>query len=130
MLVGHAQIQARVEMAVSISTPIVFSPSGEYCMISSPDGVLKLWETSTSKLSQQYTPSSHLTATCTCLSWGPKKHTDTSVSLLDLNCYCLKGIIYLHSWLVAIAVRPVSQFKCMSWFSSVSLCVTLSIIEI
>lgn len=62
------------------SMPIAFSSSGEYCIFSSPDGVLKLWETSTSKLKQQYTPSSHLTAICTCLSWGPSQYIETSSS--------------------------------------------------
>ncbi|XP_076100373.1 WD repeat-containing protein 43-like [Mytilus galloprovincialis] len=60
-------------LKMALSTPVSFSSNGEYCMYSSPDGVLKVYDTSTSKISQQYTPSSHLTATCTCLSWGPKR---------------------------------------------------------
>lgn len=49
-----------------------FSDSGEYLLHSSPDGILKLWETDTGLLKQEYTPSSHLSATCNCLSWCSK----------------------------------------------------------
>ncbi|CAL1265776.1 unnamed protein product [Larinioides sclopetarius] len=50
---------------------IAFSHHGEYLAYSSPDGCLKIWETSTGTLKQEFTPSSHLTATCTTLTWGP-----------------------------------------------------------
>ncbi|XP_064622092.1 WD repeat-containing protein 43-like [Lineus longissimus] len=53
------------------NSPLSFSSSGEYLAHSSPDGTLKLWQTSTATLSQEYTPSSHLSATCTCINWGP-----------------------------------------------------------
>ncbi|KAG8185554.1 hypothetical protein JTE90_017559 [Oedothorax gibbosus] len=52
-----------------------FSQNGEYLAYSSPDGCLKIWETSTNILKQEYTPSSHLSATCSSLSWGPYKQT-------------------------------------------------------
>jgi len=35
----------------------------------SSDSVLHLWDVKTGKQTQQYLPSSHLTATFTCLSW-------------------------------------------------------------
>ncbi|CAN7939132.1 unnamed protein product [Ixodes hexagonus] len=54
--------------------PVSFSNNGEYLAYSSSDGRLKLWECSSGKLKQEYTPSSHLSATCTCLSWGPTRH--------------------------------------------------------
>ncbi|XP_035221166.1 WD repeat-containing protein 43-like [Stegodyphus dumicola] len=50
-----------------------FSSDGQYFAYSSPDGCLKIWETSTNILKQEYTPSSHLSATCSSLSWGPCK---------------------------------------------------------
>ena len=65
-------------LKMAVSTSVSFSSNGEYCLYSSPDGVLKLWDTATCKLSQQYTPSSHLTTTCTCLSWGPKRQMSVS----------------------------------------------------
>ncbi|KAJ8308007.1 hypothetical protein KUTeg_012881 [Tegillarca granosa] len=55
----------------------VISPNGEYILHSSPDGVLKLWETESGVLKQEYTPSSHLSATCTCLSWSPKQQMES-----------------------------------------------------
>lgn len=65
-----------------------FSQNGEYLAYSSPDGCLKIWETSTSILKQEYTPSSHLSATCSSLSWGPHKQTSVCKSVL-----CYKFII-------------------------------------
>ncbi|XP_046551150.1 WD repeat-containing protein 43-like [Haliotis rubra] len=54
--------------------PLDFSQNGEVLAYSSPDGVLKLWDSSTGQLNKEYTPSSHLSATCSCLSWGPGRH--------------------------------------------------------
>ncbi|XP_014663435.1 PREDICTED: WD repeat-containing protein 43-like [Priapulus caudatus] len=59
---------------MEVVDPRVFSPSGEYLAYSSPDGRLKLWETSTGTLQQEYTPASHLSATCTCICWCPTRH--------------------------------------------------------
>ena len=58
--------------------PVAFSPTGEYFAYSSPDGTLKLWETATGTLKQEYTPSSHLSATCTCLAWCPSSKSNVS----------------------------------------------------
>lgn len=55
------------------SVPFAVSENGENAIYSSPDGVLKLWESATGNLRQQYTPSAHLSASCTCLAWGPSK---------------------------------------------------------
>ncbi|XP_064484330.1 WD repeat-containing protein 43-like [Ornithodoros turicata] len=54
--------------------PVAVSNNGDLLAYSTPDGRLKLWETASGKLKQEYTPSSHLSATCTCLSWGPTRH--------------------------------------------------------
>lgn len=56
----------------------VFSNHGEYLALSSYDGRLKLWETSSGCLKQEYTPSSHLSSTCTCLTWSTDKRSFTS----------------------------------------------------
>ncbi|CAL8090103.1 unnamed protein product [Orchesella dallaii] len=48
-----------------------FSSSGEYLGVSGTDGRLRIWDTSTSVLKQEFVPSSHLTATCTCIEWAP-----------------------------------------------------------
>ncbi|OWF41846.1 WD repeat-containing protein 43-like [Mizuhopecten yessoensis] len=56
---------------MELSMPFSVTQNGEYALYSSPDGVLKLWETDTGTLRQEYTPSTHLSATCTCLAWCP-----------------------------------------------------------
>jgi len=54
---------------------VQFSPNGEYLAYSTPDGTLKLWETVTGNIKQEYTPSSHLSASCSCLCWSPKRQS-------------------------------------------------------
>lgn len=54
------------------TTPLEFSKDGEFVVHSSHDGVIKVWETATNTLKNEYKPSSHLSATCSCLSWCPK----------------------------------------------------------
>ena len=63
--------------------PLAFSPNVEFCAYSSPDGSLKLWETNTGSLKQEYIPSSHLSATCSCLSWGPSKAQVEKTSVIS-----------------------------------------------
>ncbi|XP_071793141.1 WD repeat-containing protein 43-like [Asterias amurensis] len=58
---------------MATSGVISYSPTGNFLAVSSPDGRLSLWDTATATISQQYTPSSHLSATCTCLSWCPTR---------------------------------------------------------
>ncbi|XP_054707901.1 WD repeat-containing protein 43-like [Uloborus diversus] len=59
----------------SFNNIVEFSENGEYVAYSSPDGCLKIWEASTNILKQEYTPSAHLSATCSSLRWGPCKQT-------------------------------------------------------
>ncbi|KAK7103270.1 WD repeat-containing protein 43-like [Littorina saxatilis] len=51
-----------------------FSPKGDYLAYAGFDGVLKIWETTTGNSVADFSPSKHLTATCTCLQWGPGRH--------------------------------------------------------
>ncbi|CAD5111440.1 DgyrCDS748 [Dimorphilus gyrociliatus] len=53
-----------------------FSPNHNYLASASHDGVLKIYDVDTSTIKQQYTPSAHLTTTCTCLSWAPREVTE------------------------------------------------------
>lgn len=50
-----------------------FSPGGEFLSVSGSDGRLRIWETKdkSSLLKQEFVPSAHLSATCTCLEWAP-----------------------------------------------------------
>jgi WD40 repeat protein len=54
-----------------------FSINGEYFGYGSPDGTLKLWQTTNGILKQEYTHSTHLTAVCSCIGWGPVKKVKT-----------------------------------------------------
>ncbi|XP_077521733.1 WD repeat-containing protein 43 isoform X1 [Amblyomma americanum] len=62
------------ENMAALAGHVSVSSNGQYLAHSSADGRLKLWDTSASTLKQEYTPSAHLSAKCTCLSWGPVRH--------------------------------------------------------
>ncbi|XP_013865349.1 WD repeat-containing protein 43 [Austrofundulus limnaeus] len=56
----------------SLQLPCVFSPkSRQYLAVCAQDGRLRIWNTDSKTLHQEYVPSAHLSATCTCISWGP-----------------------------------------------------------
>uniref|UniRef100_A0A6Q2X7D4 Small-subunit processome Utp12 domain-containing protein n=1 Tax=Esox lucius TaxID=8010 RepID=A0A6Q2X7D4_ESOLU len=42
-----------------------------YLALCAQDGRLRIWNTDSKTLHQEYVPSAHLSATCTCISWGP-----------------------------------------------------------
>ena len=65
---------------MAVVQPIGFSPHGEYLALSSPDGTLKIWDTESGTIRQEYTPSSHLSSTCSCLAWNPGRRTKVSRS--------------------------------------------------
>ncbi|XP_063039614.1 WD repeat-containing protein 43 [Engraulis encrasicolus] len=52
--------------------PCAFSPkSHQYLALCAQDGRLRIWNTDSKTLHQEYVPSAHLSATCTCIAWGP-----------------------------------------------------------
>ncbi|XP_010903377.1 WD repeat-containing protein 43 [Esox lucius] len=56
----------------SSGQPCVFSPKlHQYLALCAQDGRLRIWNTDSKTLHQEYVPSAHLSATCTCISWGP-----------------------------------------------------------
>ncbi|MGH0156418.1 UNVERIFIED_CONTAM: hypothetical protein FKN15_052245 [Acipenser sinensis] len=56
----------------ALVSPCAFSPkSHQYLALSTQDGRLRLWDILSNTLYQEYVPSAHLSATCTCLTWGP-----------------------------------------------------------
>uniref|UniRef100_A0A672HSF5 Small-subunit processome Utp12 domain-containing protein n=1 Tax=Salarias fasciatus TaxID=181472 RepID=A0A672HSF5_SALFA len=73
-LIGRTQ---RSEMAADggsspLQLPCVFSPkSRQYLALCAQDGRLRVWNTDSKTLQQEYVPSAHLSATCTCIAWGP-----------------------------------------------------------
>lgn len=76
--VNHARrLEQRSEMAAdggssSLQLPCVFSPkSRQYLALCAQDGRLRVWNTDSKTLHQEYVPSAHLSATCICIAWGP-----------------------------------------------------------
>uniref|UniRef100_A0A8C8DM02 WD repeat domain 43 n=1 Tax=Oryzias sinensis TaxID=183150 RepID=A0A8C8DM02_9TELE len=56
----------------SLQLPCVFSPkSRQYLAVCAQDGRLRIWNTDSKTINQEYVPSAHLSATCTCIAWGP-----------------------------------------------------------
>ncbi|KAJ3594737.1 hypothetical protein NHX12_004044 [Muraenolepis orangiensis] len=52
--------------------PCAFSPkSRQYLALCAQDGRLRIWNTDSKTLHQEYVPSAHLSATCSCIAWGP-----------------------------------------------------------
>ncbi|MBN3324680.1 WDR43 protein, partial [Atractosteus spatula] len=58
--------------SASLVFPSAFSPkSRQYLAVCAQDGRLRIWDTQSNTLHQEYVPSAHLSATCSCISWGP-----------------------------------------------------------
>ncbi|XP_021944574.1 WD repeat-containing protein 43 [Folsomia candida] len=57
-----------------------FSPSGEFLSVCGSDGRLRIWDTKgkSSCLKQEFVPSAHLSATCTCIEWAPSSSTSNA----------------------------------------------------
>ncbi|XP_075211336.1 WD repeat-containing protein 43 [Lycorma delicatula] len=48
---------------------VCFSPCGNYLVHFNVSGRLRIWETETSYLKQEFTPGSHLSSPCSCVAW-------------------------------------------------------------
>jgi len=55
-----------------------FEYSTSNLAVSTVDGPLRLWDSSTGKLLSEYLHRSHLTAVCTCLKWKPSSSCHTT----------------------------------------------------
>uniref|UniRef100_A0A8C1NHH3 WD repeat domain 43 n=1 Tax=Cyprinus carpio TaxID=7962 RepID=A0A8C1NHH3_CYPCA len=52
--------------------PCSFSPKSQrFLALCAQDGRLRIWNTDSKTLQQEYVPSAHLSAACTCVTWGP-----------------------------------------------------------
>lgn len=56
-------------MDISFHHVSEFSPDNKLFALIDDQGVLKIWDTETNELKQEYTPNLHLSAPCTCLTW-------------------------------------------------------------
>ena len=73
-----------------------FSPDGQYWANCGVDGKLKIWETATSRLKQEYVPNLHLSSPCSVLSWITFSQHSTNISVrhvLTIYFYFLTLII-------------------------------------
>ena len=50
--------------------PYDFDNNGRFLALLTPDGRLKVWTCTNGSLKHEFTPSSHLATTCTCLKWS------------------------------------------------------------
>lgn len=66
------------------NVPIAVSDCGQYLSYCTIDGQLKIWDTLSGQLKQEYTPSSHLSATCVTISW-PLRLTDGHNERIEVN---------------------------------------------
>ncbi|KAM9465876.1 WD repeat-containing protein 43 isoform 1-T1 [Clarias gariepinus] len=56
--------------------PCTFSPTSlHYLAVCAQDGRLRIWNADSRALHREYVPSAHLSATCTCIAWGPCRAT-------------------------------------------------------
>ena len=61
------------------------SSNGECAAVCTPDGVIKFYDTLTSSLKQEYASSTHLQASCSCLSWSVHGSNSSSSSSQQKN---------------------------------------------
>ncbi|CAH2987314.1 unnamed protein product [Chilo suppressalis] len=106
-------------MAVS-----AFSEDGKYYSIISKDGRLKIWDTETNVLKQEYTPDLHLTSPPSCLQWiivsssagSPQKGGKRKQSFSEQETQCIvlgttSGKILLYSVTQAKVENVISDSK-------------------
>ncbi|GBM92693.1 WD repeat-containing protein 43 [Araneus ventricosus] len=85
-----------------------FSVDGKYFAVSSEHGSLKIWETPTNALKQEYILKSSANISCSSLIWGPNKHeviidAEAEANMKHSICQCLiigteKGEILLFDF--------------------------------
>lgn len=62
-----------------------FSPDGKFYAFLSQDGKLKIWDTETGELKQEFVPQLHLTVPFTCFTWiniAPQSDTQFKVTCI------------------------------------------------
>lgn len=77
---ARVAVQVRYKLNMAGLECSAFSEDGKYFCYSGADGKLKVWDTESGILSQEYTPNLHLSSPCTCLTWVSSR---TSVSHVE-----------------------------------------------
>ena len=62
----------------SVNEKFKFSPIGQELALTTYDGRITIWDAQTRQMKNQYIPSKHLSAVCTCLSWMPLRETSST----------------------------------------------------
>lgn len=75
-------------MAVS-----AFSEDGKYYSNISKDGRLRIWDTETNVLKQEYTPDLHLTSPPSCIQWISVSNAAVSTHVVFKHITCLYLIL-------------------------------------
>ncbi|XP_073725549.1 WD repeat-containing protein 43 [Misgurnus anguillicaudatus] len=69
---GHMRNGKMATDGGQAALPCAFSTkSRQFLALCAQDGRLRIWNTDSKTLQQEYVPSAHLSATCTCATWGP-----------------------------------------------------------
>ena len=95
---------------MATNMPVKFSLNGNYYAYTSADGSLKIWETNSGILKHEYTPSSHLSATCTCISWSPTALLEASFTSAQVAAV---WAAILNKFAVRLRLLP--QARQISW---------------
>ena len=75
---GLNKLSVRAGMGDTLKSCFDFEPDGGSIAYATADGLLRIWESSTSKLKHEFLPSAHLSSSCTCLKWRSQKSGATS----------------------------------------------------
>ncbi|XP_049963453.1 WD repeat-containing protein 43 isoform X2 [Schistocerca serialis cubense] len=122
---------------MACSGSVEFSNDGRYLSACGQDGKLKIWETETGLLKQEYTPNLHLVSPCTCLTWislqrpsvssKKKRRSKSSLESAEKNVSVIAmGTTAGNVLLYSIAVGDVEaqlqgghsgSVTCLSWSS-------------
>ena len=76
--------------------PCAFDNNGRFLALLSSDGRLKVWDCTNGSLKHQYTPSSHLSTTCTCLRWSNSSRGSVSHCAIRSPRWFKDSLWYSH----------------------------------
>ena len=83
----HVLLWKKIVVMAARSPESAFSQNGQYFANVSTDGRLKIWECESGRAKQEFIPTSHLSAACTCLVWAPSKQPEQVIFLQIKKCY-------------------------------------------
>ena len=91
-LTGHVQWHENMEQFF-FKKGSSFTHNGDYFALVSVDGRLRIWDTTSGKLVQEFSPSTVTEASCTCLCWMKKERKNETSRKVKMFC-----IINLSAW--------------------------------